>query len=187
MRIFWVWLLLGMSLLAQPYTIMTENLAPYNYLENGKLKGIGTDVVRGLVKRLNIDAEIEVLPWARAYKKLQLYDNHILFSMSRSEAREKLFKWVGPIIVNGVYLYRLASSNIRIKTVDDARNVSSIAVTNNTNTHQQLLRLGFDNLDVSPTTESVYKKLLIGRVDLTPASRISIEKKIREYGVVKTW
>ena len=55
-------------------TILTENLPPLNYVDDGVLVGPSVEIVREIQRRVGSDAPIEVYPWARAYK-MALEDN----------------------------------------------------------------------------------------------------------------
>ena len=49
-------------------TWMTEEYAPYNFTENGQLKGVAVDVLLEVWKRVGIQKtakDISVYPWAR--------------------------------------------------------------------------------------------------------------------------
>lgn len=81
-------------------TYLTEEYYPFNYTEDGKIKGLSADLLRLIWDRLEIpQQEIESMPWARAYDRAQFEPNTALFSMARSPEREAMFKWVGPIMV----------------------------------------------------------------------------------------
>jgi len=80
--------------------LMTENFPPYNFEENGRLQGVFVDVMVLMLERLDsrlTRKEIRLLPWASAYNKALTRKNTVLFSMIRTEKREALFKWVGPL------------------------------------------------------------------------------------------
>ena len=48
--------------------VVTELLEPYQmYDSQGALDGFATEVVKALFQQANADADINVLPWARAY------------------------------------------------------------------------------------------------------------------------
>jgi polar amino acid transport system substrate-binding protein len=67
----WVCLILFMAnTVGAELTILTEELPPYNYTENGKLTGATTQVVQEIMRRLGIDDPIAVVPWARGYQRL---------------------------------------------------------------------------------------------------------------------
>jgi len=81
---------------------MADEYPPWSYKEDGVAKGLFVDVLIELWKKVGINKsrkDIDILPWARAYKQLQIEPGAALFSMSKTDEREKLgFKWVGPII-----------------------------------------------------------------------------------------
>jgi ABC-type amino acid transport substrate-binding protein len=81
-------------------TIMTEDYPPYNYVENNQPMGKAVDLLLKATKAvgnpINKD-QIRVTAWARAYQTAKSGPNTILFSTTRTEERENLFKWAGPI------------------------------------------------------------------------------------------
>ncbi|MDD1647059.1 MAG: ABC transporter substrate-binding protein, partial [Methanomicrobiales archaeon] len=49
--------------------IITEDFPPFNYAgADGKAAGQSTEVVEGILARLNQTASIEVLPWSEGYR-----------------------------------------------------------------------------------------------------------------------
>ncbi len=73
---------------------MTEIYPPFNFEKNGQLQGVAVDFLKEVWKEIGIpEQKIEILPWARAYNLVQKTPNTVLFSTTRSEARENLFKW----------------------------------------------------------------------------------------------
>jgi len=81
---------------------MADEYPPWSYKEDGVAKGFFVDVLIELWKKVGINKsrkDIDILPWARAYNQLQIEPGAALFSMSKTNKREKLgFKWVGPLI-----------------------------------------------------------------------------------------
>lgn len=55
--------------------MVTENLAPYNMIENGQIIGMSTEVVQAVLSRVGAAPRIEILPWARAYDGALHVDN----------------------------------------------------------------------------------------------------------------
>ncbi|MDT9096618.1 hypothetical protein RSW32_25170, partial [Escherichia coli] len=55
-------LLSGALARAEPYRVVTEEWAPYNYRENGQLTGMATEVVRAIMALTGDDFEIVLLP-----------------------------------------------------------------------------------------------------------------------------
>ncbi|MEF1175213.1 substrate-binding periplasmic protein, partial [Vibrio sinaloensis] len=113
-------------------TIMTEDFAPFGYYDaQGKLTGIGVELVQAITEKLNVDSNIQVLPWSRAIKKLELLPNRALFCVARTPARNDKFEWVGPILSDGVYLYHTNDFDSSKDTIQSAKLWKNIAVTAN--------------------------------------------------------
>jgi len=84
-------------------TVLTEQYPPFNYMENGALKGLSYDLLALMLADLDqpeLLERIELVPWARGYQMVQYQPNTLLFSMVRTEQRENLVSWVGPILTN---------------------------------------------------------------------------------------
>mgnify|MGYP002830677661 CR=1 FL=1 len=78
-----------------PLNFFTENYAPFNYVEDNKLRGISVELLGKIFRQANSAKtlkDVKVVPWARGYKFAQLKKNTVLFSTTRTKAREKLFK-----------------------------------------------------------------------------------------------
>jgi len=103
------------------FTIMTEDWKPYQYQEDGLLKGIAVDLLVLMLKDLGSSQtrdDIQMVPWKRGYYTAQTKENTILFSTTRTLERENLFKWVGPIFQNTSYLIGKKSRKIEITAPD---------------------------------------------------------------------
>lgn len=86
--------------------ILTEEWPPFQYTDNGELKGKTVGLLTAILKEAGSELgpeDVQVLPWARAYLKVQREPNTVLFSTTRTPERENLFKWVGPILKNDTY------------------------------------------------------------------------------------
>ena len=161
----WMILPLGVSMAAE-MTLITEELAPFNYTENGKITGASAQVVREITRRLGLADTIEVMPWARGYQRLGSQPNVVLFSTVRTPEREKLFHWVGPLFVSRLVFYARKDDPRRIDSLDAARHIGAIATYKDDSAEQILRSLGFRNLDSSNSPLSNVRKLVSGRVDL---------------------
>ncbi len=129
------------------FKIMTEEWEPYNFERDGIAKGLSVDMLALMLDRVGSTQsrdDIEVLPWARGYDYAQNQANTILFSTTRIEEREEMFKWVGPIFESIFYVFALKSRNITI------------------NSFKELSRYKFGTL-----RDDVVENLLIERSDLT--------------------
>lgn len=109
--------------------IMTESYPPYNYSENGTLTGLAVELLQVALKNSDLNtSDIQLLPWPRAYRYLLKNSDTMLFSMTRTEEREPLFKWAGPISATRVVLLAKKDSHIKIDSEDDLSNYSIGAI-----------------------------------------------------------
>lgn len=107
------------------FTITTEHWKPFQYIENGEKKGISVDIMDSMLQYLDSEQtskDINFFPWARAYHKAIRDDNTILFLTTKTEERENLFKWVGPLLSYNTYLIARKDHNITIKDPVDLQN-----------------------------------------------------------------
>ncbi len=86
--------------IAQTINLLTEDAYPFQYLDNKQLTGMAVDVVNEVFKRAGVARKDEILSWKDAYDRAQVYPNTCVYSTARTENREKVFKWIGPIVEN---------------------------------------------------------------------------------------
>lgn len=149
------WLVLGLFFLSsQPVfstetafdklTIYTEHNPPFNYHEDGNLKGASIDTLVEVFKRLKVSKNQEdfiISPWARGYNETQRRKNTMLFATVRTEARENLFKWVGPISATQIVILTKANHPIEIQK-DAGLNIYKYGVSKDSRGEQILLEAG---------------------------------------------
>jgi polar amino acid transport system substrate-binding protein len=152
--------------LSQELTILTENLPPLNYVENDVLVGPSVETVREIQRRVGSNEEIQVYPWARAYKMSLEQENVVLFGMTHTEARHEQFKWIGPLATKRDILVARKGSDIRINSLEDAKKVNRIGTLRDDTRELLLKSLGFTNLESVSDEQMNAKKLVLGRIDL---------------------
>lgn len=159
-------LLAGQSVLSAELTILTENLPPLNYVDNGVLVGPSVEIVREIQRRVGSEEEIQVYPWARAYKMALEDENIILFGMTYTKVRHDKFKWVGPLATKRDILVAQKGSGIKIKDLEDAKKVKRIGTLRDDTRGRLLQSQGFTNLEPVSDEQFNAKKLAMGRIDL---------------------
>lgn len=164
-------------------TYMTEQYPPYNFEADGKIQGISTDVMRAIMKRLNVDRPIRMLPWANAYNRVQAIANTCLFSMTYTPERAPLFKWVGPVAYSNITLVALKKNNIRINNIEEV-NKYRVGVIRSDIGEQLLLKAGVkpDHIDAVAHTIQNLKKLVAGRVKLVAYGDEPLKWEIKQNG-----
>lgn len=155
---------------AAPVVMLTEENAPFNYTENGTVKGIAVDLIVAAMRDAGhavSPADIQVLPWARAYDAARSQPGTLLFSMARTQERERLFAWVGPIYKAQIGLVAPRSRDIRV-TSPAQLSAYSIATVRDGAPEQLLVKAGVpeQRLDRGNGIEANLKKLVAGRVDM---------------------
>jgi polar amino acid transport system substrate-binding protein len=168
---------------AADMTLITEEFPPFNYTQNGKLTGVATAVVREICRRLGTADNIEILPWARGYKRLQTEPNVVLFTTAWTKERAPLFNWVGPLFSVRLGFYARKNDPRRISSLEAAKKVAAIACYKDDFREQILKSLGFTNLDSSRDPKSDIRKLISGRVDLWFFDNIGAPQVAREDGI----
>ncbi|SDL43007.1 polar amino acid transport system substrate-binding protein [Pseudomonas indica] len=166
------WLRLVMALLlctdarAAELLLYTEENPPINFSHDGVPDGMAVAVVTELLRRTETRAEIKVVPWARGYKMATTLPNVGLFVTVRTPDRETLFRWVGPIVSTSTSLYARKGEPLPVSSLEEARQLSRIAVPREWYSHQVLVRLGFTNLELVPKPHEMVRMTLLGRVPL---------------------
>jgi polar amino acid transport system substrate-binding protein len=162
--------------------MMTEEYPPVTFMKDGKVTGFVTDMVREISVRQGIRDDIRLTSWDEAYKVALSNPNVVLFSAERTDEREKLFQWVGPVGKNSAIFYAKKGSGIRMNSIDDARKVAAIATTSNWFTEQDLKSRGFTNLVSSPLPTDNVRKLMKGEVELSVFTDITVPQIVKNAG-----
>jgi polar amino acid transport system substrate-binding protein len=161
---------------------LTEEYPPVTFMKNGKVTGLVTDMVREISARQGIEEPVHLTSWDEAYKVALSNPNVVLFSAEKTEQREKLFQWVGPVGKNSAIFYAKRGSGIRMNSIDDARKVAAIATTSNWFTEQDLKSRGFTNLASSPLPTDNVRKLMKGEVGLSVFTDITVPQIVKNAG-----
>jgi polar amino acid transport system substrate-binding protein len=160
-------ILLGTPVMAAPYEVVTEEWAPYNYVENGQLTGMTTEIVRAIMALTGDTFEIVLLPSMRSSRVLNTRPKSILYSMFRTAEREKLYKWVGPIVEESIYPYQLANTQQPVNSLEQLQHAPQITTRSAGLIPETLEAQGFNNLDKSANSSlQLYRMLIAGRTDI---------------------
>jgi polar amino acid transport system substrate-binding protein len=162
--------------------MLTEEYPPVTFMKDGKVSGFVTDIVREIIARQGIPDNIRLTSWDEAYNAALSNPNVVLFSAERTEKREKLFQWVGPVGKNSAIFYAKKGSGIKISSLEDAKKISAIATTTNWFTEQYLKDKGFANLVSSPLPVTSVRQLMNGQVQLSIFTDITIPAIVRDAG-----
>ncbi|SDE26638.1 substrate-binding periplasmic protein [Kordiimonas lacus] len=104
-----LWCILGLttlvsaSVMAADLRLITEENAPVNYRdpESGEIAGAAHLLVEEMLRRADVSATFELLPWQRGFRDASTTPNVCLYGMNRTPERETMFEWVGPLFHSG--------------------------------------------------------------------------------------
>ena len=167
--------------------VMTEDLPPFNFMEDDQITGISTEVVRHVFSAVGVEmkqGDIQLYPWARAYHIIKHTPETALFSMARTAEREELFRWVGPLLNVTIGVVAKKERKINIQTVDDFKHFQ-IGTVRDGAPEQLLIKAGvpLENLERLALPEQNIRKLCAGRIDLFVFSVQTVQYKMVKLGI----
>lgn len=172
----------------QTFTIMTEEWNPYNFQKDGVQTGISTDILVLMLKEIDSSqgrGDIKALPWARAYLKIQKEPNTLLFTTARTQDREGLFKWVGPIFSIEYNIYALKTKKVVVNSFEALRTYDIGTVRDDVRESLLAQKMGLRITDFERVSTNIQntKKLFLGRVDLIVQSNDTLLSTCKEAGL----
>ena len=176
---------------ANPIQIYTEDFSPYQVSnKQGEVSGLATDIVRQIFTQAGIKFHIQVYPWFRAIHIVDRTENTFIYSLVRTEPREKEFIWVAPLCDLTVSFYRLKSrQDIQINKLDDAKGYVT-AVAAGQASEAYLIKQGFrteHDLIVVASHEQSAAMLPKDRIDLIFGADLFIENIQHAFHMDGEW
>ncbi len=172
-----------------PLRFLTEHSPPGMYLDQeGKVTGVTVQLIRILQQRLNEFGDVELLPWARAYEIARSQSNIALFETARSNERENLFKWVGPLKLVQTSLYGHSSRFAPTNTTAISKSKLIACDYVNSQNISFLQNIGFDdkrNLILTSKHGECFDLFTAGKVDLiilNDAAAAQVEAALQAAG-----
>jgi polar amino acid transport system substrate-binding protein len=164
--------------------LLTEIWTPYQMETEEGLEGISIDLVKEIQRRVGNTKKIQVTSWNRGYDLTLNKKGYALFLTTKSEERDKHFKWVGPISsMKLVFFKNKQRKDLNILSLDDAKKVNSIIVAKKTIEIEKLTEFGFENLEINSLANYSFKKLYDNKVDLYPVEYYGFLYKLKKLGL----
>lgn len=162
----------------------TTEVPPLAFTDkDGQITGYCVELVRALLQRTGDKGTIVSLPWARAYQMGLSGPDAVLICPKRTEERERLFQWVGPLFSTSTEFFARARDNLRINSMEEARAVSGILIPRDFYSVPGLRRAGFQNLYLTTSPLASLRMLLGGREPLMVMDRLMLPDLLRQEGV----
>ncbi len=169
---------------------MSEHYPPFNYREDGIAKGIATDVLLEIFRRMDFKKdpkEIRFYPWARSYRVLQQEPGTALYSMTFTEERSKMFRFVKPILFSTIDILAKKDRKLQIQSVEDM-NQLKIGVIRDDVGEQLIRSLGVKDgsIEASNFAKNMVQKLDLGRLDAIAYGEVNAKWNMRLVGIDPT-
>lgn len=145
----------------------TEEWPPYNYTEGSEIKGISTEIFLASCEAVKINCQLHMVPWARAYKTVLDTPNTLIYSIARTQRREKQFVWIGPILPRTSWIYGKAEMAASIHSLKDLAG-ARIGVTREDASLDELLTAGVprSSITVLNSNTDTMKMLKLGKINV---------------------
>jgi len=159
--------------------VVTEDFPPYNFAEQGVVKGAATDVVRSVLEHAGLRHTVEVLPWRRALDTALNEPDTLIYSVARTEGREQQLAWLGRICERRLVLYCLKERDDLLGRPLESLPNATIAVIQGDASEELLRRRGVPEQslrlfrDASPPNAAQH--VLAGRSDFFVSNPLRLE------------
>lgn len=168
--------------------LFTESSPPLSYgigQDTSRMTvGYTVDIVNEIQQRTGFVNKINLSTWEDAYATVQYLPNSAVFTTVRTAERKNKFQWVGPVSTDITYFYTLASSAIdTIRTLAQAKTLSSIATPKEWYTHDYLRNNGFTNIMATAiTSQDAYNQLVNGEVQALLMTDLDMKWLVEKSG-----
>ncbi|ENN99374.1 MULTISPECIES: transporter substrate-binding domain-containing protein [Pseudoalteromonas] len=150
---------------SDPLLVVTELSPPDQILVNEKVTGKGTEFIRAIFAKANLTPDIQMYPWARAFRLASTIQNTFIYTIARTKGREDNFHWIGPVSHFELAFVALKErDDIIINNTEEAKKYK-IAMQRNDFSTDILTNLGFEVVLTTDIQKS-YALLVAKKVDL---------------------
>jgi polar amino acid transport system substrate-binding protein len=164
-----------------PVRVVTENLPPYSFEDGNVVKGASTEVVRAVLEKAGLRHTIELVPWRRALDTALHERNTFIYSVARTEARERQLVWVGRICERRLALYCLKERADLLKLPRTGLQGATFAVIQGDASIDLLRKLGVPDPNLHLMRDSpganTTRHVLEGRSDFFVSNPLSFEHR----------
>jgi polar amino acid transport system substrate-binding protein len=164
--------------------VVTEILPPYQfYQESNVLSGFSVEVMKEIFKITGDNIDLQILPWARAYRTALNQPNTLIFSLSRTLSRENLFIWGGKLTKEDIYAWGL-KENFKTSITDIQQlKKYKIAVANSSSTAQYFQQHEYPYLYILGSPEQSLQMLYLNRVDIITGTKNTLKVRANKLNL----
>ncbi|WP_085909323.1 substrate-binding periplasmic protein [Kiloniella majae] len=173
----------------EPLQLVTLDYPPYEYKEDGKVKGVAVRIVREIFRRLDRKIEIQVLPWARSLKMVDVGRADAIFTVYRTPERELFLDYSQEMLIpQEVSLFVRKSfplaNNTKLEDLINYRFGTRRGVSYGDKFDQAVESKRIKSVYRATEGDALIKMLLSRRVDIIPFNRLGGYYRFQRLGVV---
>jgi polar amino acid transport system substrate-binding protein len=170
--------------IAAPLRVVMEVSPPHQTNEQGVPGGLTTAVVQEMLAHARLTSNIEVYPWARAFKIASTTPNVLIYNMARTSEREKHFVWIGEVASYRFGFVKLKQrEDIQINNVVDAKKYI-VGTQRDDFSADWLVKQGFGlgkQLTVQPDIEETWRYLVSGKIDILIDDPFAVDDMLSKF------
>jgi polar amino acid transport system substrate-binding protein len=155
------------------------------YYENGENKGPSIGILQAVLKEAQLDANVEFMPWVRAFSIAKNKPNTLILSMIKTPERDADFHWIIKVSnLSRVFISLANKPENYVESVEQAKH-KLVAVVPGSASYNELSANGFseqNNLYAVTDSELMVTLLENGRVDLVYEDPVNIQNILNKRG-----
>ncbi len=164
---------------AEKITLTTQDWAPYQIYNKGLLSGYAVDVVSCALKKMNQPYDIEVYPWRRAQRIVEMDMADGFFTASQNKARDK-FATISTVVAEQRWNWYLLKENSINPSDASFKQQAKVGAMLGSNMYSWLKSSGYKLIGSSLTTEALISDLLEKRYDAVLANELVAKNVMKE-------
>ncbi|MES2952902.1 MAG: transporter substrate-binding domain-containing protein [Pseudomonadota bacterium] len=172
---------------ADTFKLVTFEYPPYEYTENGEVKGMAVEIVREAFKLMNHEVSIEVLPWTRCQVMFERGEVDGIFTFFQNEERQVFTLFSKEIVVNQtIALWVLKDTKIEFNGDLTKLQSYNFGITPKTSYGERFdtaIKYGLLRTEAAASIESNIRKLVNGRVDIWVSNRDGAIHELKRLGL----
>lgn len=172
-RLLLILLLTCLSPLAQAerLRLVSDEWAPYLYLENGQPKGVDYEVASAVFNRLGVEVQWDFMPWKRCLAMVQQGLADGVLDIFKVEAREAFLVYPDePMSEVEFVLYQASARRHRVERLEDLAGLT-IGTSPGYTYGEAFNESALFRREPAPSHEANFGKLALGRIDLLLTDR----------------
>lgn len=184
--------------------IVGEAWAPFEFEQDGRVVGMDVDIARYILTRMDIDFEMRIMPWSRAWSMIQNGQADAAFSVSRKAERQEFLLYPQEDMWTSEYVF-FARRDRQLPPIENYRDVHlkqlQVGVVRDNSYNDEFWKVFprtpegklYHLLQPARNADINFKKLARGRIDLYiidktiglyNLSQMRLQQEIAPHGAV---